>query len=66
MLNNGVAAQPSLQEEFESRQMLFRELGDPMASFTAQLQASTASLVVSVSAPLHTALSFSVSHLAQM
>jgi hypothetical protein len=35
----------SPQEESESRQILFRDFGDPMANFTAQLQASTASLV---------------------
>ncbi len=35
----------SPQEEAESRAMLFRDFGDPMASFAAQLEANTANLV---------------------
>jgi hypothetical protein len=38
----------SLQEESESRELLFRDCGDPMAGFTAQLMASITSLVLSV------------------
>jgi hypothetical protein len=37
--------------------VLFRDFGDPMASFTAKLQASTASLVGSASSTLHTSVS---------
>jgi hypothetical protein len=36
---------PSLQEELESRAMLFRDFGDPVAGFSEALEASAASLV---------------------
>jgi hypothetical protein len=36
---------PHWQEELESREMLFRDLGDPLASFANQLEANTANLV---------------------